>query len=264
MSAIPFEPRRFRSTAAYYTRFRVPYPEALIDDVARRVGLEPGDRVLDLGCGPGMLAIAFARRGMSVLGLDPEDEMLEAARADAASAGVDVTFRQGSSYDLPAETGAFKLVVIGRAFHWMDREKTLEMLDGLLVADGAIALFDDHAVKRTPDWKPLLDRLSQAFVPDNAVLRKIRHEGGFQRHETVLLHSAFSDVSLIGRPVIRDLTADEVVGFALSLSVTSPQALGDRRDAFETDLRAGLAELSPEGRFHELVRPEALVAFRPK
>ncbi|MET3758695.1 putative RNA methylase [Rhizobium binae] len=60
MTTVPFEPRRFRTTAAYYGRFRVPYPDALIERVITRTGLRPGDRLLDLGCGPGQIGIAFA------------------------------------------------------------------------------------------------------------------------------------------------------------------------------------------------------------
>ncbi len=264
MSSIPFAPHRFQSTAAYYTRFRTPYPDALIDDVVKRVGLNPGDRVLDLGCGPGMLAIGFARRGMDVLGIDPEDEMLNAARADAEAAGVTVRFRKGSSYDLTPEMGLFRLVTMGRSFHWMDREKTLEMLDTMVVPDGAVAFFDDHVISSDPAWKPLLDRVSATYVPENAVLRRLRHDGGFQRHETVLVKSAFSDLSLIGRILVRDLGPDDIVGFAYSLSVTSPTALGDRRAAFETELRAGLFELAPDGQFSDIVCPEALIAVRPQ
>ncbi len=38
---------------------------------------------------------------------------------------MDVTLKQASSYDLTAEMGPFRLVAIGRAFHWMDRAATL-------------------------------------------------------------------------------------------------------------------------------------------
>ena len=48
-------------------------------------GLEPGDAVMDLGCGPGLLAIPFAQAGMKVTAVDPEPEMLEAAGAARAA-----------------------------------------------------------------------------------------------------------------------------------------------------------------------------------
>jgi len=83
-----YDPSRFRSTVPFYTRYRPPYPERLIARVVELAGLEPGDAVMDLGCGPGPLAIEFARLGLKVTGVDPEPEMLDAAREAAREAGV--------------------------------------------------------------------------------------------------------------------------------------------------------------------------------
>lgn len=57
---IKFVPHRFKSAAEYYVRGRLSYPPALISRVASLTGLTAQDRVLDLGCGPGFLAVAFA------------------------------------------------------------------------------------------------------------------------------------------------------------------------------------------------------------
>src|SRR5262245_61869697 len=70
------EPRRFRSTVPFYATYRVPYPQALVAFVAERCCLAPGSPVLDLGCGPGLLAVAFARLGCAVTAMDPEPDML--------------------------------------------------------------------------------------------------------------------------------------------------------------------------------------------
>jgi len=122
-----FKPRRFRTNVPFYARYRLPYPETLIARAAVAAGLRAGDQVMDLGCGPGLLAIPFARLGMAVTAVDPEPEMIEACRAAAGEAGVMLDLRIGSSYDLPP--GSFRLVTMGRSFHWMDREATLVALD---------------------------------------------------------------------------------------------------------------------------------------
>jgi predicted RNA methylase len=82
-----YEPRRFKSTVAWYGRYRLAYPDRLIARVAGLAGLEPGDAVLDLGAGTGMLAVPFARLGLAVTAMDPEPAMLAAAAAAAAAAG---------------------------------------------------------------------------------------------------------------------------------------------------------------------------------
>lgn len=258
-----YDPRRFRSTVPYYARYRPPYPGRLIARVVEIVGLGPGDAVMDLGCGPGTLAIPFARAGMTVTGVDPEPNMLEAARAASADAGVELALRQGSSFDLPPGIGPFRLVVMGRSFHWMDRPATIRALDGLIAAGGAIALMDDEHVRTVENlWRKLLrdlgDRYGRPLSPN--VMAEKRPD--YRRHESYLLDSPFCDLE--GASVItrRELDADDVVGLALSLSTSSPDKLGERRDVFEAELRAALAALSPEGRFTEIVEMKALVARR--
>jgi len=117
---IPFEPRRFRTTVPYYSAHRTPYPQRLIDLIAAAVRLTPPHRVLDLGCGPGMLAIAFAPRTTQTIAMDPEPEMLMAASKAAAEAGVSLTLVEGSSFDLSPQMGQFRLVtMVARSIGWI-------------------------------------------------------------------------------------------------------------------------------------------------
>src|SRR5215475_12820400 len=163
---LPYEPRRFRTAAAHYIAGRPPYARRLIERVAERCGLGSGDRLLDLGCGPAPLAIAFAPFVGRVVALDPEPEMRRIAADAAAAAGAAIEIVAGSSYDLGPQLGRFRLVTIGRAFHWMDRVDTLRRLAEMAEPDGAIALFgDDHP--RLPDnrwrreFRALIDRYSE-------------------------------------------------------------------------------------------------------
>jgi len=67
-----------------------------IDFLLSQLGLSPGARLLDVGCGPGRHSIELARRGYRVVGIDPAPAMIAAARACAAAAGVSPDFRQVS------------------------------------------------------------------------------------------------------------------------------------------------------------------------
>ena len=259
---VPFEPHRFRSTVPYYGRYRVPYPEQLITCVAERCGLERASHVLDLGCGLGQLAIAFARLGSTVTAIDPEPSMLAAARERAAAAGVSLKTIEGSSYDLQPALGHFRLVTLGRSFHWMDRAATLAVLDRMIERGGAIALFGDKRIEaRGADWRSLVERLQEEFVPALAAERRERKQTE-EPHEVVLLRSAFSSLERHGVIVTRRLGADDIVGRTYSSSTTSPEALGERRPAFERALREGLAGLSPAGEFSDIVEVNALLARR--
>jgi cyclopropane fatty-acyl-phospholipid synthase-like methyltransferase len=79
---------RFASTVEFYTRYREPYASAFFRTVAEQLALHGDEVLLDIGCGPGPLAIGFAPFVGSCTGLDPEAAMIEAAKAAAEEAGV--------------------------------------------------------------------------------------------------------------------------------------------------------------------------------
>jgi ubiquinone/menaquinone biosynthesis C-methylase UbiE len=262
-AAANYDPHRFRTTVPFYARYRLGYPESLIARVASEAVLKRDDAVLDLGCGPGTLSVPFARLGMAVLAVDPEPDMLAAAAGAAREAAVSVELRRGSSFDLPPDAGPFRLVTMGRSFHWMDRGATLEALDRLVVAGGAIALFDDEHPRTVENaWRRTLEEVGRRYGRSEEPHILERKSGTYRTHESHLLDSAFNDLVRVGAIVRRTLTIDEVVGLAYSLSTSAPQKLGERRSAFETDLRAALAALSPDGRFTEIAEMGALIARR--
>jgi ubiquinone/menaquinone biosynthesis C-methylase UbiE len=256
--------RPFQSTVPYYARFRLGYPTRLIERVIALVGMRPPDAVLDLGTGPGLLAILFAAAGFRVTAADPEPTMLEAAGEAASAAGVTLELWRGGSNELSAGMGPYRLVTMGRSFHWMERATTLVMLDQLVSPGGAVALFHDDAPKTVENtWHEVLREVSNRYGQSAQ-----RHVAEYQApdyraHESYLLDSAFCVVDGISVITRRALTADEIVGRAFSMSTCSREKLGERAVAFEAELRAALAECSPIGTFQEVVELVALVASRP-
>lgn len=78
---------------------------------ARRLDSMQGLRVLDIGCGGGLLCEPLARLGASMVGVDPSEANIEAARSHAAQSGLAVDYRCTTAEDL-AETGEnFDLVL---------------------------------------------------------------------------------------------------------------------------------------------------------
>jgi SAM-dependent methyltransferase len=66
----------FAGTAAYYRRFRPPYPEALVANIVAVAGSGGRGRLLDLGCGTGQLAVPLSRHFRDVVAVDAEEEMV--------------------------------------------------------------------------------------------------------------------------------------------------------------------------------------------
>jgi SAM-dependent methyltransferase len=258
----PFVPDRFRSAVPFYVEGRLDYPRRLIENLIAWTGIKTGDRVLDLGCGPGFLAIAFAELGCAAVGMDPDKAMLAAAEDLAAKRGFACEFREGSSYDINPALGHFKLVTMGRSFHWMDRTATLAALDGILEGGGAVALFsDDHLKCQENRWVAALEEVRRRFE-DRDEFTKLRKSGEFDRHEAVLLDSAFPRLETMGVIERRSLTVEGVVARALSYSASSPEKLGERRASFEAAVSEAVSPFATGGMLPELVEFSALIARR--
>ena len=192
-AVVPFDPRRFRTSAEYYIRGRLSYPDALIARVISLTGLARQHSVLDLGCGPGLLAAAFAPHVQKVIGIDPEPAMLEAAAAYARGKKVEVTFQLGSSYDLDKLPETFHLVTMGRSFHWMDRAATLEALDRIVEPGGAVALFrDSHLEVPQNQWRDQFRSVLEPYARKDPAHMLLGRDKLRIPHEVFLLESLLS------------------------------------------------------------------------
>ena len=135
------DPVLYQGTAWYYSRFRPVYPAALVTVLRDKFGLDGTGRLLDLGCGPGPVAIRLAYLFEHVVAMDPEPEMLAEGRASAERAGVsNIEWIAGGSEDLLVALGTFRLVTMGNSFHWMDRARTLDALYDFVIDGGGIAV----------------------------------------------------------------------------------------------------------------------------
>lgn len=84
---IEFRHDLFHGTADYYDRFRLGYPQPMLDDILGRVGLNGRGRLLDLACGTGQIAFALADAFAEVWAVDQEPDMISLVRDKAVAAG---------------------------------------------------------------------------------------------------------------------------------------------------------------------------------
>jgi ubiquinone/menaquinone biosynthesis C-methylase UbiE len=152
------------------------------------------DDVLDLGCGTGTLALWMKQRapGARVVGLDGDERMLAKARAKAARAGVEISFDEGLSFDLPYPDGSFDRVVTSLFFHHLadrDKERTIAEIARVLRPGGEL-----HVADWGPGTDPVMTMLSQSirlldgFAPTRAnfagELPKLFERGGLRDVQT--------------------------------------------------------------------------------
>src|SRR3981189_2249274 len=129
---------RFATTVPLYGELRPPYPAEFFRNVAQRLRLGNEHALIDLGTGPGLLALGFAPYVGRIVGVDPEPAMLAAARKAAAHASKAITFIESKAEALPSDVGQFDVVTIGRALHWKDGDAIAALFERLVAPDGAI------------------------------------------------------------------------------------------------------------------------------
>jgi ubiquinone/menaquinone biosynthesis C-methylase UbiE len=258
----------FEGTAWHYARYRPGYPQPFFDDLVERFGLDGTGRLLDLGCGTGQLAIPLAAHVAEAVGLDPEPEMLvEAARCAQAAGVTNATWAQGGSTDLPGEFGYFRLVTMGRSFHWMDREQVLVALDATVEDNGAIVLANDSCLVRpTTTWQQSVEDIQRRFLPPDLVQTdplpgRFNTAVDHQPHEQVLARSPFRHVDRSVYEFDRPWTTEQVIGYLYSTSLPLRRLLGDRRAEFEQEVADTLHAIEPDGLI-EPVKLEVLTATR--
>lgn len=117
------------------------YNELVAEEFVSRLPVNAGDKVLDVACGTGNLAIPAARRGAETTGLDIAANLVEQARARAQREGLNARFVEGEAESLPFAEGSFDLVMSMFGVMFAPRpDKARDELARVCRSGGAIAL----------------------------------------------------------------------------------------------------------------------------
>ena len=254
----------YLGSAPYYARGRLPYAPGLADRLAEALRLDGRGRLVDVGCGPGILTLALAHLFAEVVGLDPDAGMLAEGerRATAADIG-NVRWLQARAEALPATLEPVRVATFGQSFHWMERERVAALVLGLLEPGGALVHVSDRKDMPAP-----IETALPFPPPPFAVMREliaaylgpVRRAGqGVLRHgspdgEAAILRAAgFAEPEQLRIPAggIIERGEDDLVAWIYSLSGSAPHLFGGQRAEFEGDLRAILRRASPSGWFSD-------------
>jgi SAM-dependent methyltransferase len=262
--------RPYAGAGWYYAEYRDRVGAELITTLAKELGWSTGDRVLDLGAGPGQLSLLVAPFVAEVVAIEPEPDMLAEGERRAGMAGVgNVRFVAGGSDDLPtlrSSLGLFRAALMGQSFHWMvEKDRVLENLSTMIdETNGAVAFVTPWRVS-IPDELRVAQDITHTILERHLInVPPGPHPNG--RHEPfedILKRSPFPQIERIERIYEMRLcpTIESLIGFEYTISHVLTR-LGDNRRAFEDEARAALSQIEMGREISVMRRDEALIGHR--
>jgi ubiquinone/menaquinone biosynthesis C-methylase UbiE len=226
-----------------FTRQAVPFADAApirneeaLARIVSAANAGPEDTVLDVACGPGLLACAFARVVRYATGIDLTPAMLEQARKVQREQGIDnVTWRQGDVLPLPDADVTFSIVSTRFAFHhFLDPLAVLREMRRVAKPGGRIVVADSAPSVDKADAFNSMEKLRdpshvRAMPPEELRELFVRAGLGEPRFEMYRLKGELED--LLSRSFPNEGDADRILQiFERSLADDSLDMATRRKD----------------------------------
>ena len=133
---------RFKGFCFDYDRYRPTPPAEIMELAAGWTGAGEVELVVDLGCGTGLSTRPWATRSRSVIGIDPSEDMLAAARA--ATSGNNITYELGTGQSSGLGDTCADIITCSSAAHWMEPKPTVEEITRVLKRNGILVVYGHY------------------------------------------------------------------------------------------------------------------------
>lgn len=150
--------------AEAYDKVRPRYSAELIDFAVNRAQLSPGDRILEIGCGPAIATTSFAQRGFKTVSLEPNPEACQLAK-DRCATFADVEICQTTLEEWTLKPKEFDAVLAATSIHWVTPEVAYPKIAQALKDGGSLVLLWNAGLQPNTEIKELLKPIYEAYAP---------------------------------------------------------------------------------------------------
>ena len=131
---------KFTGKAKIYNKYRSSYPVQCIDDI---IASNPSNKnmiIADIGAGTGKLTELFLKRGIKVIAVEPNHDMINIAKENLSEYGNLIKFNEESAENTKIENNSVDVITVAQAFHWFDKELFKNECRRILKENGNIAI----------------------------------------------------------------------------------------------------------------------------
>lgn len=235
----------FGRAAREYELGRPGWPEELVDEAVRELGLGPGSAVLDLAAGTGKLTRLLVSRFGRVLAVEPDRAMLDVLVEVVPEAEA----RLGSGERIPLGDEEVDCIFVAEAFHWFaSPEVVVELARVLRPRGGLVLLWNLQEGDVEPSLAAEADRAIEEAVARGGKPGGAKVTAGAWREP---LAAAFEELreSHLDRDEL--VSRDELIAWILSISSIASQSDEARRELAER-----LRELVPDEPYRRFFRTD--------
>jgi ubiquinone/menaquinone biosynthesis C-methylase UbiE len=244
----------FKGSSKYY-KYRPQYPKEVIDLIVANLPDKKGD-LLDIGAGPGTLAIPLSHYFNRVVAVEPSREMIDEGKILATERKAEnIDWLCANGEDLSDTIGEFQAVTFGNSLHWMDYKRMLEFAYTILAPGGCVGITGVSTIwQNTPEvWQQKTIEIIKKYLGEE----RRTSSGSFPSVKTkdypkILEEIGFENVRYehLKFPKIK-VASSEIAQEQHSYSYAAPELFGNNLKNFDDELKEELLKINPNDEFFE-------------
>ena len=202
-----------------YDRTRPRYPTKLINRVREIAKLQPGKKILEIGCGPGIATLELAKLGLEIVAVEPNLTACQLARRKCANYP-QVEFIDSTFEELKLGGDKFDAVVATTSFHWITPKIRTKKTASILKDDGYLILLWNTPPQPYVGVLQKLKPIYRAYAPRLTQQEDVReHQQNLAKFEREVLDSGYYCDLICDRSIAElDYTIDEYLTLLTTLS----------------------------------------------